>query len=384
MQLNTKKALDYYVGGLMMGVLKPAAWLIGRLLHRNHHLIPKCEIVFIKMLGAGSLVIALPALLGLRRGRPDLKLTLVTTNALEGFARSLGIFDRILLIDESSLLSLIRSSLAILVRLFRVDTVVDLEIYSRLSSVFATLTCARNRIGFYLDTAFWRKNHHTHLIFYNRFSGVYHFYMAITEALGCSPATILECQKHLRLRFRQKKKSKEMARRIAIGHACSDMAKERILNVEQWSMVFAQRLDPSEEAEIILLGAKVDRAMAEDITAAIKSNFPNLKWINRCGTLSQEESVRELALCDEFWGVDSVLLHFARLLCGRCLSFWGPTDPATRLISMDGLKEEIRYRKLPCSPCIHIAESPPCRGNNLCVQGLFRPEHSKDHPSWMV
>ncbi len=85
------------------------------------------------------------------------------------------------------------------------------------------------------------------------------------------------------------------------------------------------------------------------------------------------ESLALLRSADEFWGIDSALLHYARLFGVVSLSLWGPTDPDTRLKPCPGLKETIRYQKIACSPCVHMAENPPCRGNNICIQALFDP-----------
>ena len=84
-----------------------------------------------------------------------------------------------------------------------------------------------------------------------------------------------------------------------------------------------------------------------------------------------DDAMPELAGADEFWGIDSALLHYARFLRTPCLSFWGPTHPETRLKPIDGLAERVVYRKVPCSPCIHLAEEPPCGGNNVCIRNLF-------------
>ena len=83
------------------------------------------------------------------------------------------------------------------------------------------------------------------------------------------------------------------------------------------------------------------------------------------------QSVGTIAESYEFWGIDSGLLHLARIAGLRCVSFWGPTDPATRLRDTWGIEESIHYRKIACSPCVHTTQEPPCRGDNRCIQGLF-------------
>ena len=101
--------------------------------------------------------------------------------------------------------------------------------------------------------------------------------------------------------------------------------------------------------------------------------FPDVTFLNLCGQLSLRESLMRLSECSRFWGIDSALLHFARLLKIPCESFWGPTNPATLLAKIPGLSEKIHYRPISCSPCIHVAETAPCCGRNLCIQGLFDP-----------
>ena len=71
MNLDHRKTLDYYVGGSLILAIKPIVTLLGRILRRNHDIQPRGRVVFTKMLGGGTLVIALPALLGLRRHLAD-------------------------------------------------------------------------------------------------------------------------------------------------------------------------------------------------------------------------------------------------------------------------------------------------------------------------
>ncbi len=384
MEYRTKKWLDYYAGGTLMGVLMPMVWLLGKIMKRPHGLEVRGTLCIIKMLGGGSLVIAYPALLGLRERYPDMTMSLLTTGSTAPFARTLGVFDRIDEVDDSSLPRLIATGLAGLWRNFHADTVVDLEVYSRLTTVLSSLTCARNRVGFYLDIVFWRKHLHTHTVFFNRSTGSYLWYEAIARVLGAEPAPIERCQRLLRERFGGPAGAVSPARRIAVGQSCSDFGRERMLNEEQWLAVFQEGLAPAEAVTVAFLGVRDDRELADRTIALLAPRFPAARFQNLCGELALAESVRMLAACTEFWGIDSALLHYARLLGLRCLSYWGPTDPATRLRPIAGLDETIRYGKVPCSPCIHVAGEPPCYGNNVCIQSLFGDPKSYETISWIV
>lgn len=163
--MQTKRALDLYLGGMLMGILFPWAWLIGRMFKRDHSHRVRGGICFIKLLGGGSLVIAYPAILGLKRQYPTATFSLICSKGIKPFAELLDVFDRVDEIEDSSLYLLVKSAFKCLFKNIRVDTVVDFEVYSRLSTVLSTLTCARNRIGFYLDVVFWRRRLYTHLIY---------------------------------------------------------------------------------------------------------------------------------------------------------------------------------------------------------------------------
>lgn len=379
MTLRRKQVLDFYVGGFLILVLRPIVALVGRVLRRDHALPVRGEICIQKLLGGGSLVLAYPALLGLRRRWPEARLSLVCTPAVVPFAESLRIFDRLLVIDDSRPLRFLWSALVAWSRCFRVDTLVDLEVYSRLSTVFAALTCARNRLGFFLAEAFWRQGLHTHLVFFNRFSGVWFFYEKTVELLGARPASPAECRAHL-VAGLPSRTSSPAEETTCVGCNTSELAPERMLTARQWRAVFAERAAGSSGRRFVFLGAASDRALADSICRELEQALPQHRYENRCGDLALPESLAELAAATVYWGVDSALLHYARLFGARCVSWWGPTDPRTRLRPLPGLDEEVVYRKIPCSPCVHVAERAPCRGNNLCIQNLFKP--ASDEPEW--
>jgi ADP-heptose:LPS heptosyltransferase len=371
MNIQTRKAIDYHLGGFLMAVLKPVVWGLGLVLKRPHDLEVRGRLCVVKLLGGGSLVIAYPALLGLRRRYPAAEFTLVTAREIEPFARTLGVFDRIDVIDDSTLAAALWTGARSLARNFRTDTVIDLEVYSRLTSIFSTMTAARNRIGFYLEHVFWRQHLHTHLIFFNRSAGSYYWYAAIARLLGAEPASMDACRAHLRETLELPEAPVRTPGRIAIGHACSGLAAERMLTPQQWLAVFRDHLKIGRHAEVALLGSPADRDRAERIIEHVSARVVGAEFANLCGTLSLRDSLRELDGCETFWGVDSSLLHYARLLGLKCVSYWGPTDPATRLAPIPGLEERVYYQKVACSPCVHVAEQPPCRGNNICIQSLF-------------
>ena len=378
MSLRLRQALDFYLGGLLILVLRPVVVLVGWLLRRDHATDVRGDICILKLLGGGSLLLALPALLGLRRRWPGHKLLLVCTPAVAPFAKTLRVFDELIVIDDSGPLRLALSGLRAWRRCLGVDTLIDLEVYSRLSTIFSVLTGARNRIGFFLHEVFWRRGLHTQLIFFNRFSGSWHFYERAVLLLGASPASAEDCRQHLQAGLPPTPNRAEAT--ICVGSGTSELAPERMLTVPQWEAVFRDRAGKSAARRFVFLGAARDRELAAATIQRLEQSLPGRSYENRCGELSLDESLSELARASEFWGVDSALLHYARIFGVHCVSYWGPTDPRTRLKPVPGLTEDVLYEKIPCSPCIHLAEEAPCRGNNLCIKNLFRPPG--DLPEW--
>lgn len=369
MKINAIKLLDYYLGNFLIAFFKPFVSLFGTFLQRDHRLELKKNITFVKLLGGGTLVIALPALLALRKKYPYLQINIVTTKGIAPFARSLNIFDNYFEINYSSPAKLILTSAKVFLSTFRCDTIIDLEVHSRLTTVFSGITAARNRIGFYQEETFWKRPIHTHMIFFNIYSGTFEFYDKIVQLFSVSASSADVCKEHLLSLIPENRKPEKY--RICIGHACSDLGLERMLDAGQWERVFLSRIEKNFEAEVVFLGVERDAKLAAEIINILAPQYTNIDFINLCGKTNLIESLSYLSLSDEFMGIDTSLVHYARLFKIKSVSWWGPTDPKTLLREIPGLEEEIHYSKIPCSPCIHVTETPPCRGDNICIQNLF-------------
>jgi ADP-heptose:LPS heptosyltransferase len=373
MKIGDKQRVDRLLGPGLVLILRPLAQLAGRFLRRDHTSTPRGEIVFIKLLGGGSLLIALPALLGVRRRFPDLTLTLVCGSPVAAFAKLMGVFDRVeIMNDRAGTFALLASAARILCSLIfrRIDTVVDLEVYSQLTTVFSLLTLARNRIGFYVASTYWRRNVLTHLVFFNRARGVFHFYAATAQLLGAPSALREEVRAHLLSRISPARSQQDY---IAVGAGCSDFASVRLLPLPEWR-AFAR----IHQAEIsarhwVFLGSDSDAQVAEQVAAAVRESIPELSYENRCGQFSLEESFACIAGARQFIGIDSALLHAARALAIPTISFFGPTDPTTLLEPIVDHVDLVYYRPPICSPCLHVTQTPPCKGRNVCME-LFTRE----------
>jgi ADP-heptose:LPS heptosyltransferase len=385
MSTNSKIALDRYLGGGLIFLLNPVARLLGHLLRRDHALKVSGDILVIKMLGGGSLVMAAPALLGIRLTHSGVKMRLLTTGVVKPFAETLGIFDEILVLDDRTFGGLFVSALRHLRSCVGADTVIDLEIYSYLSTILGILTLARNRLGFFFEERGFRQKLHSHRILFNPASPLYSHYDRIAAMLGANVAPPQQCADHIRAVLGIGRSPNAATGRIAIGCGCSGLSEERKLAPAQWSRyVFAAARDKNRDA--LFFGSSGDIEEVKKVIAAVEA-LGTEGWrgrlINLSGTMPLHESLRALAECEEFWGIESSLLHYARLLGLRIKAFLGPTHPM-RLRPITGLAETIHYRKTLCSPCIHLVSVPPCHGDNRCMKWLFEPpDESRDDEGWL-
>ena len=171
MNLRLKRAIDQYVGLPALVGLNLVALGLGLVLRRSHSTGPVRTVVVIKFQGMGSLILAKPAFNALRKSYPDARLIFWGTPSTCVLARSMPEFDEVLTLDDRGFVRAGLSMVRGIVRLARrrVDWTFDLEVYSKLSSILATLTCARNRAGFAVDSVRARRWSHTHLVFFNRY-----------------------------------------------------------------------------------------------------------------------------------------------------------------------------------------------------------------------
>ena len=377
MDMKRKQLLDRVLGRLLTLCLRPTAQILGLILRRDHALELRDRVAVIKMMGGGSLIIAYPALLALRKRYPHVRFIFIGTPAVRPFAEILALFDEFHdIIDDRGLWKLTWSSATALIRCARVDTIIDLEIYSRLTTVFSALTLARNRIGFYLDVAFWREGIASHLFYFNRSTSMPLYYEQIARSLDAPILSMAEARAHFLAtnKFSRGERPQGERHRLGLGVFCSEIAYERQLTAEQWAILLRRKF-AIERLELNLFGSKSEVNQMQSIEQQLRLHMPGVTINNFCGQLSLHNSTAILTQLDEFWSIDTGLLHIARLIGVPVTSFWGPTSPDRLILRTSDVREVVCYHKIHCSPCVHNAEQPPCRGNNICMQ-----QHTKVMP----
>ena len=376
MPFRILRLLDKILGTILFFALVPLCSLIQRFAPAKLTTIPS-TITVMKLHGGGSILVAMPALLGIRKKFPQATMALICTQETKKFAELTGIFDKFIVINSSSFGKLLLSGVAALSSCYRHDVFLDMEPHSTLAALFTPLTFAARRVGFVKAGEMHRAKGYTTPIYFNLNAPIYAFYEQAASTLGVEPATMEECQNVLR------SKCENITPVLTETHArpaiyasafTSSLSPERMMSAPQWVAQFAKQFGKTQPFTLILGGGSEETMVTNNFAAKLKVAFPSVTILVTCGTRSLRESMADINSVDEFWGVDSGPLHIARLLGKNCTSFWGPSNPAYRLRPVLGLEEKVFYRALPCSPCVHLSTVSPCKGDNQCMKKLFSDE----------
>ncbi|MBP2232983.1 ADP-heptose:LPS heptosyltransferase [Azospirillum agricola] len=389
MNLKALKQADYWIGSVLAILFTPLAWVARKVARRDHAPEIRGQLVVVKILGGGSLLIALPALLALRDRYPDTRITLLCSPAVKKFAELAGVFDDYAVISTDRAGGFLLSCLHILRMVFRADTIINFEMHSKLTSVFCLLTLARNRIGLTLSWNQWQNNLSTHSFFYNDSSPIYLAYFQIARALGGTIPSMEETARRFRARngLEEAPPAPPDCPRpiVALAPYCSDLVPEREFSDAEWAVVLKTR-HPGAAGTILVLGGPADKPRAARTQAHLGAALPGWRVIDLAGKESLTGSARWLTMADELLTIDSGVNHIARLLPVPITSYWGPTDPYRRLAAFtDTTRETVLYRKCFCSPCVHTMDTAPCRGNNICMkQHIAPPDTRAAETGWLI
>ena len=343
---------------MLIAAFIPVTRLLGMVL-RRHHGIDKApgQILFIKLMGLGSLVVASDAVKAMQQRYPATKFILLTEENIAAGIQPFGIFDELWTVDTGRMGL---NALRFLYRLWRMKElwVVDMEVYSKLTTVYSLMTMARNRFGFYLQPVFFRRYLNTHNVLFDRSEYLEDSYWKMAEAVTGARLRPLMVAPVRRGEIHKPY--------VLINNTCSNLALSRRLPEETVEALCAW-IEQYTSYGIAFLGMEKDRADIDRFIAGRE------RMVNMAGVLDFESYytfMKEQGVC--LVSIDSGPLHMARKLGLPTVSVWGPTRPGNYLKVKEGEEQRhlFLYLGKGCSPCVHYNERLPCWGNNHCMQDV--------------
>ena len=361
MNLRLKQIIDVYLGKALLIANLIAVRGLGLLMRRNHSIQNSPEhILVIKILGLGSVVIASDAINSLKQKYPQAKVILMCGKSVDAGIKPLELFDELWVIDDSSLFALFKSGITALLKSWRLKKlwVIDLEVYSVLTTIFSAWTCAINRFGFQLSKTNFRNYLNTHNVYFNQFVWVDINYKNLVKAAGVESFEPFVFPK----KFISSSSTKPY---IAINNTCSELGGGlKKMPHPLWLSICNEVLQNT-QYNIMLIGAPVD--FESNQTFIKQYNLDQTRVHNNAGKLSFDEYYTFLGTqCALMITIDSGPLHIARKLKLPVVSLWGPTNPE----QLQADTQSAYYLKKPCSPCIHHTEVVPCGGDNVCMKHM--------------
>ncbi len=305
----------------------------------------------------------------LEKNHPQAELFFWGTRQTSSIAREFGLFSRIIELDDSSFLRAFYSLLGNLAKIISIRPywAFDLEMYSKLSSVFCLFTLAINRVGFISDTTRFRKYLHTHLIFFNRFHYVGELYNRMV--LDTVPITDMDVFK------------RDFAKDLQIGFSANpsdtiliNINSGELFPLRKWPSVnyktLIERLLDSYDCQIALTGTGNEREDIEKLIETVKHPRKNLIR-NMAGVLTLRQLMWLMKECNIFITNDSGPMHLAVLLKIPFVALFGPTHPNHFLPDSRDSFIPI-YNNYICSPCVHVLDEEylPCKGAAPCMSSI--------------
>lgn len=334
--------------------------LVGFVTNFDHSLKgEKKNIVICKYKGMGSIIQSTPLIQTLKQNYPNAKITFVSSIENKSILERITIIDQILLVDDRKVFRLISSSTRLLTKLIRMrpDLYIDLEIYSNFSSIITTLSMARDRFGYYLNTSKYRMGMYTHMMYFNTNSPITESYLQF--------ARLLDCEKIISSQFvfeEHKELQPKWNNYIVINSNASDLRIERRWPKESFIDLIQLIRKSNEALTIVLIGAKNE---SEYVAGISKSFINDEKVLDLSGKTTLDELIEIIRHSNYVITNDTGPMHLSSALQKKTIALFGPCSPQQYAIGENIIPI---YKDLYCSPCVHEFIVPPCKGNNQCMK----------------
>ncbi len=373
------KAVDHWIG-------LPICFSLGVLVKLRHRFLPRKAqavrengtLVVTKFFGIGSIIEASTLLAEIRRRYPNGRLIFLTFQGNEALMRRLDLCTEVRVIRTGSPLTFVGDTLGhiLWMRAQDVDALIDLELFSKFSTLISVLGGARMRIGYHLNH-FWRSSLLTHPVYFN-------YYRHITEVFAQAgrridvtvPDRPLSPLPVLPKALAKVETTLEQwgiggaTRFVGVNVNAGELSLERRWPMGAFVVLIDRLLAAHPEVRIVLTGAPAEKAYVMRAYERL-SEASRARTFVAAGVWNLDEFIAALGLMDCFVTNDTGPLHLAAAQGTPLVSLWGPSRPESW--APRGERHEMLYDEYPCSPCIHMFttyEGMWCHHEGWCMQAI--------------
>lgn len=393
--VNTMRAIDHWVGVPLCEVASPLVALLDgvkNIFSRGTDA-PR-KLLFIELSEMGSAILVDPAMRNAQARGAELFFLIFKSNRASLTLLNTVKPENIFTIDSSSLGGLIKDTIAFLLvaHKHRIDTVIDLELFSRFTALLTGLCGARRRVGYHIfhGEGLWRGFMLTRKVHYNphihitkNFLSLIHAAFAKEIEVPFSKIQIADSEIRLeqavinpvalsQVRERIEKLAADAGiqfkqgqqRLILVNPNASDLLPQRRWAQQRFSELI-QGLNQRYPNDLILItGSPAEFDYVEKVRTV--ANIKNA--LNFAGQVTFAELPPLYTLSDVMVTNDSGPGHFSAVTPLRTVVLFGPETPA--LYGSIGKSIPITAN-LACSPCVSAANhrKTACH-DNVCMQAI--------------
>lgn len=392
MNVDVMRKVDYWAGVPLTWFLTVIFKLLN--LFKSNNGVKPQRILFIELSEMGSTIIADPAM---RKAKQHFGAELFFVI----FARNSASLSLLNTIPAANVFGIREDNLFVFVRDVikfiiwahqkKIDTVFDLELFSRATALLTALSGAKNRVGFYAyhNEGLSRGELLTHRVSYNPHIHMAKNFIALINALisndndlpysktlisddeiKLTTANVSVAEQQLvqdKIKQLFNAYDPNYHRVILINPNASELLPQRCWPLGHFQSLIENILATYAEAIVLITGAPNEHEQAEQLSKQI--NTP--RCINFAGAVKFVELVPLYAVANLMVTNDSGPGHFSAVTDLPTIVLFGPETP--KLYGSLGNSVPI-FLGLACSPCVSAANhrKTPCQ-NNLCLQ-LISPQ----------
>ncbi len=393
--VNTMRAIDHWVGVPLCAIASPLVALIDGIknIFSRSPQTPK-KLLFIELSEMGSAILVDPAMRNAQARGAELFFLIFKSNRASLTLLNTVKPENIFTIDSSSLGGLIKDTLRFLIvaRAHRIDTVIDLELFSRFTALLTGLCGARRRVGYHIfhGEGLWRGFMLTRKVHYNPHIHITKNFLSLIHAAFAKEIEVPFSKIHIadsevkleqavinpdvmkKVLSRIEQKASEAGityshgknRLILINPNASDLLPQRRWAQQRFSELI-QAVNQRYPNDLILITGSPAEFVYVDKVRSV-ANVKNA--LNFAGQVTFSELPPLYTLSDVMVTNDSGPGHFSAVTPLRTVVLFGPETPA--LYGSVGNSIAITAN-LACSPCVSAANhrKTPCH-DNVCMQAI--------------
>ncbi len=369
MNVSTMRAIDRFAG-------VPLCWLSGAFCALRRRRPARTReirtVLVMKFFGMGSVLLSTPVLARLLARHPRPRVLYLTFSSNRDLLEKTGLPVEILTISNRTIAALTTDTVSALRRLRKasIDAVLDLEFFSKFSTLISVLSGARIRVGFDLPVR-WRRGNLTHAVPLDHTAHVTRVFLSLLEAVGLRPDG--ECA-IARLQASTEER-RSMQRKLGLsvpgpGVVCINVNAGATSLDRRWRprrfVELAEQLVREEPSRrIFFIGSAEERRYVDETLS--NAGAEASAFYNCSGDLSVGELIALLERSSFLVTNDSGPMHIAAAVGTPVVAIFGPESPV--FYGPVG-RSAACYKALPCSPCLNVysAKQFECPYGTRCME----------------